>query len=82
MSGMVVMENASDTFQLPNYPIECYRSGHWKYQEPSPLHWHFCCEMIVMHRGEERAQIGENSVLLKPGDVIYIHPRQVQPIRN
>lgn len=77
MSGMVVMENASDTFQLPNYPIECYRSGHWKYQEPSPLHWHFCCEMIVMHRGEERAQIGENSVLLKPGDVIYIHPRQV-----
>lgn len=62
---------------LPNYPIECYRSDHWKYQEPSPLHWHFCCEMIVMHQGEERAQIGENSVTLEPGDAIYIHPRQV-----
>ena len=77
MSAMVVMENASETFQLPNYPIECYRSDHWKYQEPSPLHWHFCCEMIVMHQGEERAQIGENSVTLEPGDAIYIHPRQV-----
>ena len=73
----IVLESAEDTFQLPHYPIECYRCDTRKYGEPTLLHWHFCCEMVFMHHGEQQVTIGESSFTLGPGDMVYIHPRQV-----
>ena len=73
----IVLESAEDTFQLPHYPIECYRCDTRKYGEPTLLHWHTCCEMVFMHHGEQQVTIGETSFTLRPGDMVYIHPRQV-----
>ena len=82
MATTVYMENIADTRQLPNYPIECYRSFNRQYMDKTLLHWHFSCEMIFIHEGEQRVNIGESSLLLKSGDLIYIHPRQVHEFIN
>ena len=82
MAHTVYMENIADTRQLPNYPIECYRSFNQTYMDKTLLHWHFCCEMILVHEGEQRVNIGDTSLTLKAGDMIYIHPRQVHEFIN
>lgn len=82
MAHTVYMENIASTLQLPNYPIECYRSFNQRYMDKTLLHWHFSCEMIFIHQGEQRVNIGETSLTLKPGDLIYIHPRQIHEFIN
>ncbi len=82
MSHTVYMENIADTRQLPNYPIECYRSFNQRYMDQTLLHWHFCCEMVFVHSGEQRLNIGDRSLTLKGGDLVYIHPRQVHEFIN
>ena len=76
MSGEVRMEKVEETFQLPNYPIECYRTCDRGNMDTALLHWHFCCEMVVIHRGEEHLEVGGDHFVLRPGDAVYIHPRQ------
>lgn len=82
MAHTVYMENIADTRQLPNYPIECYRSFNQRYMDKTLLHWHFCCEMIFIHSGEQQVNIGGSSLNLQSGDLIYIHPQQVHEFIN
>ena len=67
MSGEVRMEKVEETFQLPNYPIECYRTCDRGNMDTALLHWHFCCEMVVIHRGEEHLEVGGDHFVLRPG---------------
>ena len=78
----IIMESVTDTDQLPNYPIEFYRSQNYRYLDTAFLHWHFCCEMIFLHTGEQRVKIGGDSLTLSAGEAIYIHPRQVHEFVN
>lgn len=76
MSVNAFLENPENTLQIPNYPIECY------YNEPfgfstSLAHWHFHCEIICIHDGSIRVNLGEKSILVNSGEIIYIHPHQV-----
>ena len=82
MSGEVRMEKVEETFQLPNYPIECYRTCDRGNMDTALLHWHFCCEMVVIHRGEEHLEVGGDHFVLRPGDAVYIHPRQAHQFGN
>lgn len=82
MPDHILLENVNDTARLPNYPIECYRSFNSKYMDASLLHWHFCCEMVFVHHGEQRVSIGGTHLTLSAGSCIYIHPRQVHEFIN
>ena len=82
MPESIFLENPESTNQIPNYPIECYRSTNPVKGSTSLLHWHFCCEMVFVYEGQEIVNIGQKSLILNPGDIIYIHPQQVHEFVN
>lgn len=82
MPESIFLENPESTNQIPNYPIECLHSINPIKDTTSLLHWHFCCEMVFVYRGRELVNIGGKTLVLNPGDIIYIHPQQVHEFVN
>lgn len=82
MSNNVYLENPADTNQLPNYPIECFYNEVTPEMGSSLVHWHLFCEMICIHEGGIKVNVGDKSITLNAGDVIYVHPQQVHEAIN
>lgn len=82
MQKTIFLENPASTKQIPNYPIECFYNEVTPDMGSSLLHWHFFCELICIHAGKIKVNVGEKTITLNAGDIIYIHPQQVHEAIN
>lgn len=60
----------SDTI---NAPFQAF-SGQWRITNP---HWHYFTEMLYLKKGSLIAEVEGRTYNLKPGDLIYFHPKQI-----
>ena len=60
-----------------NTPVECFYFDAEKANFPVRPHWHYFAEAIYMLSGVMEVNDGENTYIVREGDMVFFHPRTV-----